>query len=151
MRVPHPPACVSLRQAHGFTLVELTVVVAIVAILAAIAYPGYQGHVIRTRRAAAAVCMLEVAQFMERYYTTHLRYVDGAGAAPTIPALQCRTDLDGHYAIGLADGVVAEAYTVQAVPQGVQAARDTKCATLALNQQGTRREGGSAATAAECF
>ncbi|QSX75987.1 prepilin-type N-terminal cleavage/methylation domain-containing protein [Lysobacter arenosi] len=145
------PTCKTCRQPSGFTLIELMIVVAIVAILAAIAYPSYQGHVIRTRRAAAAVCMLEVAQFMERYYTTHLRYVDDAGAAPTIPATQCRTDLQSHYTIGLADGTVVGAYSVQAVPKGVQAIRDTKCVTLAINQLGAKSESGTAATATECF
>jgi type IV pilus assembly protein PilE len=145
----HPPT--TFTQAPGFTLIELMIVVAIVAILAAIAYPSYQGHVIRTRRAAAAVCMLEVAQFMERYYTTHLRYVDVAGEAPTIPATQCRTDLQNDYSIGLAHGTAAGAYTVQAVPRGAQAIRDTKCATLAMNQLGAKQESGTAATATECF
>ncbi|MFC3816356.1 type IV pilin protein [Lysobacter sp. GCM10012299] len=139
------------RHVPGFSLIELMIVVAVVAILAAIAYPSYQNHVIKTRRSAAAVCMLEVAQFMERHYTTNLRYVEGSGAAPAIPGMQCRTDLRSHYVIGLADGTAANAYTVQAVPQGVQASRDTRCATLSIDQQGARRESGTAASAAECF
>lgn len=151
MGMPHAQTGVASTQAPGFTLIELMIVVAIVAILAAIAYPSYQAHVIKTRRAAAAACMLEVAQFMERYYTTHLRYVDGAGAAPTIPATQCRTDLQGHYTIRLADGTTAGAYSVQAVPKGVQEIRDKKCATLAIDQRGAKSESGTAATATECF
>ncbi len=151
MDMPNAPGRAARPRAPGFTLVEMMIVVAIVAILAAIAYPSYQGHVIRTRRAAAAVCMLEVAQFMERYYTTHLEYADRRGRAPAIPAMQCRTDLQAHYMIDLADGTTDVAYSVQAVPRGVQATRDTKCATMAINQLGGKRESGTAATAAECF
>lgn len=129
----------------GFTLIELMVVVAIVAILAGIAYASYTNHIIKTRRAAGASCALEMAQFMERYYTTNLTYF---GAA--LPGSQCRTDLASHYTIGL-NGVDASSYTVQAVPIGSQLERDTKCGTLSIDNTGVKGETGSASTASECW
>lgn len=139
------------ERAPGFTLIELMIVVAVVAILAAIAYPSYQNHLIRTRRAAAAGCMLEAAQFMERYYTEHLKYVDDTGAAPSLPALQCRKDLAANYTIEVANGATAASYAIQAVPKGVQAEKDRKCATLAINQLGAKRLTGTATSAQECW
>jgi len=134
------------RHNGGFTLIELMIVVAIVAILAAIAYPSYTNHVTKTRRAAAAACMLEASQFMERYYTTNLTYL---GA--TLPNTQCMGELNNFYTVQLSGAATAAAYTVQAVPHGIQESRDTKCGTLSITQAGTKGETGTASSAAECW
>lgn len=131
----------SRRRSKGMTLIELMIVIVIVSILAAIAIPSYQSYVVRTNRAAAKACVLEHAQFMERFYTTNMTYV---GAAP---ALGCSTesDLDERYTISAA--VVAatqRTYTITATPINKQLARDTDCGTLSLDQAGTRTKSGSA-------
>jgi len=134
-RLPQP-------QADGFTLIELMIVVAIVAILAAVALPSYQGYVMRTQRAAAASCLAEMAQFMERVYTTNLRYDQNNGAATDLPATQCRNDIAARYTIALA-AVDQRTFSVTAVPQGVQATTDTSCATLSINQTGAKAVSGT--------
>lgn len=132
------------QRSAGFTLVELMVVVTIVAILGAIAYPGYRSHVVKTQRSAAKACVAQYAQFMERYYTTRLTYVDAA------PVLGCASE--GNMALNYAfsvTGVAATAYTAQAVPTTAFAARDTQCGTLTLNQMGVR--GVSSGSVADCW
>jgi type IV pilus assembly protein PilE len=140
----------AVGKQRGFTLIELMITVAIVGILAAIAYPSYQDYVLRTRRATAAGCLMELSQWMERNYTTCLRY-DQTGAtcatATVLPTLQCRTDLGTAYVFSIAGtpAMTTNTYRLDATPGGAQTA-DTGCGTLTLNQQGTK--GVSGATAA---
>jgi type IV pilus assembly protein PilE len=140
-------------SAAGFTLIELMITVAIVAILAAIAYPSYQNHVTKTRRAAAAACAMEAAQYMERFYTTNMSYANAkgvGGAAVALPQTQCATDLVDHYTVKLSAVAVAS-YTIAAEPEGGQKARDTKCAILSIDQTGKKSVSGTSTVVKDCW
>ncbi|HET7300531.1 MAG TPA: type IV pilin protein [Oleiagrimonas sp.] len=129
-----------MARSRGFTLLELMIVVAIVAILAAIAYPSYTHYIVKTHRAAAEACLSEYANYMERFYTTNLSYAnDTDGNAAVLPTLNCASagqtgDNYGYALVGPTDST----YSVTAAPSGAQAARDTKCGTLSLDQAGQR-------------
>lgn len=124
-------------KSRGFTLIELMIVVSIVGVLAAIAYPAYTGHVLKSRRAVAQSCLLELGQFMERYYTTNMSY-----ASASLPA--CSIDVTGFYTFSFSGTPDASTFTVQATRTGAQA--NDSCGTLTLNQAGTR-----GAAAADCW
>ena len=119
-------------QTKGFTLVEVLITVAIVAILAAIAYPAYQNQVIKTRRSAAKACLLELAQYMERYYTTNMSYENAV-----LPDTECQTELEDFYTFALDGNPTATSFTISAAAQGAQA-NDNACSPLRITETGTK-------------
>ncbi len=129
----------------GFSLIELMVVVAIVGIIAVIAVPAYQNNIVKTKRKAAEACLSQFAVYMERYYTSNLKYdQDPSGNANTKPTLNCETDshLNTAYTFSI-PAMAASAYTVKATPVGTQASRDSGCGNLTLNESGIRSVSGS--------
>lgn len=123
-----------MKHSRGFTLIELMIVVAIIGIIASVAYPSYVEYVRNTRRATGTGCVVEMTQFMERYYTSKMTY---AGAA--LPA--CDGSISTFYTVEFAADPTANAYSIRAVPSGAQS--EDRCGTLSINQAGTKTSSSS--------
>lgn len=138
----------ALRWQHGFTLIELMVVVAVIAILASISYPTYMSSVQKTRRNLATGCLTEFAQWMERNYTTCLKY-NKTGVSCTTDVTtasftsSCKTELANYYDFSFASSpaLSANEYVLQAVPKSGSPQAADSCGTLTLNQSGVKGAG----------
>ncbi|MBS0212951.1 MAG: prepilin-type N-terminal cleavage/methylation domain-containing protein [Proteobacteria bacterium] len=141
--------------AAGFSLIELMIVVAVIAVIAAIAYPSYINYITKTNRNAATACLMQYANYMERFNTTNLRYdQDSSGNANALPALDCasasQTGSSYTYAFGAAPALTRTTFLVQATPLAgsAQAQRDTTCAVVGIDQTGQRYYQGTLTDAA---
>lgn len=75
------------RGQHGFTLIELMIVVVIVAILAAIAIPSYQDYIRRGRITEAVSALSEARVKMEQFFQDNRTYVGTCVAGTVAPPL----------------------------------------------------------------
>lgn len=125
---------------RGFTLIELLVAVAIVGILAAIAYPSYSQYIVRSNRSAAESHLLSLANKQEQYMLDHRQYT-----AVVNDLLPAPGDVARNYTVTIAvdNAATPPAYTITATPTGSQAARDTRCAKLMLDQNNQKSVSGA--------
>lgn len=135
------------RGYGGFTLMELMIVVAIVAILAAIAYPSYMEYVVRTNRSAAQSCLQDVASRQQEYRLNARTFADTLTTLGFTPPREVSDNYDVTFA-----SASDVAFVASAAPKAgtMQAARDTKCATLTLDQAGVKGVSGTG-NAEECW
>ena len=113
---------------HGFTLVELLIVMAIVGILAAVAYPSYAAYVLKSRRSDGLTALSQNQVILERCYAQNLSYNGACAALPAFPLASPK----GYYSVALSNNT-ATTYTLTATTTGTQVA-DTICATMIVDQ-----------------
>ncbi|WP_447753744.1 type IV pilin protein [Pseudomonas nicosulfuronedens] len=120
------------ERSGGFTLVELLVCLTLIAILLGIALPAYQEHIQRVRRVDAQRSLVELAQSLERFYTSR-----GIYTGATLPFDQSPRDAgSAFYRLGFAQGPDESGYVLQAEPVGAMA--QDACGVLTLASSGLR-------------
>ena len=134
------------HRQHGFTLIELMIVVAIVTILAAVGYPSYTDYVMRSHRQAAKNAAFQIADRQEQFFLDNRSYaldLTQLGYPAAVIGMKrdgqytTSSDADRTYVMVLVN-TTATTYTVLVVPQLVQWQRDTDCVALTLTQSGDR-------------
>ena len=138
------------RRYHGFSLLELMIVVAILSIIASIAYPSYMGTVSRTNRSAAKSALLEVANRQEQFFAENKRYavnLSDLGYSGNAFMIDARgepvtaSSSDRCYGISLTN-TAAMTFTANATPELQQATHDSGCAMLTLTHTGIKGQSG---------
>jgi general secretion pathway protein G len=90
------------RGQHGFTLLELTLVLVIIGLLAAVVVPRVLGRTAQARRARAAADLEILAQALEGYrldvgtYPTTAQGLDALVRFPALPPQPARWRPDGY-------------------------------------------------------
>ena len=141
----------ALLKQRGVTLIELMIVIVILAVIASFAYPSYMNYVVDTKRTAATSILLQVADRQQQFFMDNKRFANdltnlGFANNPLVIADDGRTmanavDSASTYSVALTN-VTATTYTITAAPLNSQAARDTECGSLTLNQTLTKGSDG---------
>ncbi|MBC7453909.1 MAG: prepilin-type N-terminal cleavage/methylation domain-containing protein [Massilia sp.] len=132
------------RRRGGFTLIELVIAMTVVLILASVALPAYSGYVARARRADARTQLMQVNQFMQRFYAANDSFEqDRAGNAivDRIPANLKQSPADGDklYALAIPAATLNGAgYEIRMVPVAGAGMENDPCGTFTLTSTGVR-------------
>ena len=121
-----------LKNARGFTLLEVLIVLVILAVLAGLAIPAYQAAVEKSRSQEALTSLASAREAMIRYFAVNNTYV---GAALGVGAM----DYDPNVAVGgqalifsyALSNLGAATFTITATRQG------GPVGTVTINQAGT--------------
>jgi len=140
----------------GFTLIELTCVIAIVSLLALLSYSSYQDSVAKARRSQGRVALMLVMQQQERFFSLHNRFqayantsdnassefkhFSGESAALSAYRIEARA---------CHDETLQTCVEVVAIPTGSETAslvgsqfQDPLCGILTLNSKGEKTAAG---------
>jgi type IV pilus assembly protein PilE len=103
-----------MRNALGFTIIELMIVVAIVAIIASVGIPAYQDYVIRGKLAEAYSTLSSQRVKMEQYYQDTRDYSNACTPYTVAPPPT------GKYFIYACTNLSANTYTISATGNPTQ-------------------------------
>ena len=141
---PAPPRCDRLAHMSGFTLIELMIALAIVAVLTSLALPAYTSYVARAKRADARVQLVQVAQFMQRFYAANDSFAQDRAnndVLSQIPAALKQSPADSAKVYDLvipAESLSATGFELRMVPVLGSSMASDSCGSFTLTSAGLR-------------
>ena len=134
-------------KTSGFSLIELMIALAIVGLLFAIALPSYTSYIARARRADARTQLVQVAQFMQRFYAANDSYAkdrannDVLGLVPVnlVQSPADSTNSTRLYNLEIPQNTLtATSFQLRMTPVAGRAMAGDKCGSFTLNSTGAR-------------
>ncbi len=144
-----------ISRTHGFTLIELVIVIAIVGIIASFAYPSYQENVNSGRRTDAINSLLQLQMLQEKWRANNTSYtgvLNGSNCNTLTVTGLCwngTNSAEGLYTVSITASS-ATGYLLQASPRAGTAQAGDRCGDFYVNQDGPDYTPGGAADA-QCW
>jgi type IV pilus assembly protein PilE len=142
-----------VAPAHGFTLIELVIVVMIIGFITAIALPSYTAYVKRGQRADARSQLAQAAQWVQRFYAANDSYSTARdGNAIALPDRLKQAPAEGTPLYQLdAGNSVFNATDFKLVFRPVNNMAGDKCGSFTLDNTGAKGVTGNTASRDECW
>ncbi|MGL5336883.1 MAG: type IV pilin protein [Enterovibrio sp.] len=116
---------------HGFSFLELVIVLVIVSILGAIVYPKYQEHLYRGERSQAVIGLYQLQVWLEQEFTAKQSY-----PSDIKDCKNCKLAEQYAYSITIS----SKGYTLKATPKsGTMAEKDKACYIFEIDQDQVRQ------------
>jgi type IV pilus assembly protein PilE len=132
------------KKNHGFSLIELMIVVAIIGILASISFPSYKNYIQKSRRTDAMSALINLEAAQENYRFSNTSYGSLSQLQAYMSGISSTSPLN-YYNLTI-PSYTNTSYTLKATAKGVQAT-DTTCATMTI----TLASGVESKTPAACW
>ena len=130
-------------QISGFTLIELTIVVAVVGILTAVSMGFYSGYVIDSNRTDGRSTLMSTAASLEKCKALYSAY-SNTNCDSVIPATS------GENLYTITNVRTTSTFKLTATPVGTKSqSNDTDCTALTLTNTGVKD--GTGADSSECW
>ena len=131
------------KHSHGYSMIELLIVMTIVAIIGVVAMGFFGDNVISANRTEARAALTQTAGSLEKCRSLY----GGYNSANCNVAFPIATDTNYYSITGV---VAASTFTLTATPvAGQPQANDGDCTTLTLTNTGLK--GGTGADASACW
>lgn len=134
--------CNEVKVSKGFTLIELMITVVIVGILSVVAISSYSSYITKSNRSSARIQLLQVGQFIQRFYVANDNYAasrDGTPLLNSIPDSFKKAPSSGVplYSLSLSN-VTETDFTINMIPiVGNKMERD-ECGSFSINSLGVQ-------------
>jgi|SRR5574344_125370 type IV pilus assembly protein PilE len=125
------------RNAQGFTLIEMLIVIAIISILGTIAIQGYRSYIVAARRSAVQQELVKATNILENCYSLNQTYMNCLSSTNNLTDFLASSDSSGYYVDGGSE-ITQNNFTLRVTATNAQNGDDSACKNLGINRTGRK-------------